>query len=95
MRYIILALVIIGCGDFESVETSQALKVPCQKYQGDYSHTMIRCGDYYVGQIVLCDDNGNYDRGKFCCTSADLQDIVSENKPCPNCGCIVENVCDR
>ena len=95
MKKIVLALAMFGCGDFESVETNQGIEVPCVKYQGDYLHTNISCGDYYEAQIVLCDDNGNYERGKFCFTDSELQNIVSENKPCPNCGCVVENVCDR
>ena len=95
MKYIVLALVVFGCGDFESVETSQAIQLPCERHQGVYEHTTIRCGDYYDEVVVLCDENNNYDRGNDCINPSDILDIVRENKPCQICGCVVENVCER
>tara|TARA_B100000902_G_scaffold398259_1_gene464435 strand:+ start:1196 stop:1483 length:288 start_codon:yes stop_codon:yes gene_type:complete len=95
MKYIVLALIVFGCGDFESVETSQAIHLPCERHEGAYEHTTIRCGDYYDEVVVLCDENNNYDRGNDCINPADVLDIVRENKPCAHCGCIVESVCNR
>ena len=96
MRYIVLALVMLGCeNQFDSVETSQAIQLPCERYQGDYEHTTISCGDYYDEVVVLCDENGNYDRGSDCINPSDVLDIVRENKPCAECGCAVESVCNR
>tara|TARA_B100000989_G_scaffold276973_1_gene237588 strand:+ start:10 stop:297 length:288 start_codon:yes stop_codon:yes gene_type:complete len=95
MKYIILVLIVFGCGDFESVETSQAIKKPCKRYQGSYDYTSVSCGDYYDEVFILCDENNNYDRGLNCITPSDILDIVRENKPCATCGCVVENVCAR
>ena len=96
MRYIILVLFVIGCGNqFDVEQTNQAPKPRCERYQSAYQYTTISCGDYYNEVFTLCDANNNYERGCDCVNPSDILDIVRENKPCPHCGCIVENVCNQ
>tara|TARA_B100001248_G_C27306024_1_gene419497 strand:+ start:566 stop:856 length:291 start_codon:yes stop_codon:yes gene_type:complete len=96
MKYIILALVVLGCeNQFDVEETNQGLKPRCERYQGIYEHTLVSCGDYYDEVFVLCDENNNYERGSNCINPSDILDIVRENRPCSSCGCVVENVCAR
>lgn len=92
MKYIIalIALISIGCGESNWGPTSSE---PCEMYQENYDHTTIQCGDYFDEVIVLCDENGNYERPLNCITPTEVYDIVAENKPCKDCGCIVQNVC--
>ena len=91
MKYILLLFMLIGCGEANWGPSSSE---PCEKHQGNYLQTTISCGDYYDDVVVLCDDNDNYHRGKHCLGESDINDIVAENKPCRDCGCIVENICE-
>ena len=91
MKLIVLALALTGCGEANWGPQPQE---PCETYQGNYLHTIISCGDYYDDVMVLCDENSNYDRGAECLKVSDMYDIVADNKPCKDCGCITQNVCE-
>tara|TARA_Y100001937_G_scaffold120934_1_gene178958 strand:+ start:24768 stop:25058 length:291 start_codon:yes stop_codon:yes gene_type:complete len=87
---VLLALVAIGCGEANWGPQSQE---PCETHQENYIHTTIRCGDYYDNIVVKCDENNNYDRGDDCLSMTNFYDIVTENKPCSDCGCVVQDIC--
>lgn len=93
MKYIVLMLALVGCGTEDGVNWGAGNYEPCEMHQGNYEHTTIQCGDYYDDIIVLCDENSNYNRGPDCLKMSDLYQVVADNKPCRNCGCVVENVC--
>ena len=84
MKYIVLMLALVGCGTEDGVNWGA----------GNYEHTTIQCGDYYDDVIVLCDENSNYNRGPDCLKMSDLYQVVADNKPCRDCGCVVENICE-
>ena len=93
MKYVVLALALTGCGCGEANWGPQSQE-PCETYHSNYLHTMIQCGDYYDDVVVLCDENSNYDRGAECLKVSDMYDIVADNKPCKDCGCVTQNVCE-
>jgi len=81
-----------GCGEANWGPSSVK---PCETHQENYQHTTISCGDYFDDVIVLCDANANYNRGPGCLKMSDFYDVVAENKPCSDCGCVVENICEN
>jgi len=93
VKYILLAVMLVGCGTEDGVNWGPSNYEPCETHQGNYEHTTIRCGDYYDDVLVLCDENSNYNRGPDCLKMSDLYQVVADNKPCRDCGCVVENVC--
>ena len=88
---LLLALFTVGCGETNWGPTPVK---PCESYQSNYSYTTIVCGDYYDDVVVLCDENSNYNRGHDCLKMSDVYTIVADNKPCADCGCVTQNVCD-
>ena len=93
LKYIVVVLALLGCGD-NGVNWDPSNHEPCETHQGNYEHTTIRCGDYYDDVIVLCDENSNYNRGADCLKVSDLYEIVADNKPCRDCGCVDQNICE-
>jgi len=94
MKYVVIAVafLIFGCGEANWAPESPE---PCETYQGNYIHTTIKCGDYYDDTIIMCDENSNYDRGSDCFKKSDFYEIISDNKPCDNCGCVTKNICEN
>ena len=88
----VISLFAIACGDANWGPSSQE---PCEMYQESYSHTNIKCGDYYDDTVVLCDENGNYERPLNCVTPTEVYEIIADNKPCKDCGCVTQNVCEN
>ena len=91
MKWILLAIALSGCGEANWGPQGEE---PCEMYQGNYLHTIIKCGDYYDDLVVLCDENGNYERPLSCVTPTEVYAIIADNKPCKDCGCITQNVCE-
>ena len=88
----LLTMLAVGCGEANWGPNQQE---PCESYHSNYTHTTIACGDYYNDVIILCDENSNYNRGHDCLKVSDMYSIVAENKPCPDCGCVTQNVCEN
>lgn len=87
MKYIVLALVMIGCGDELSSKDSSK---ECEVYDEGYSHTVIFCGGRTVDNVedvfVTCNvRKSREEQFEGCIGDVDLMDLD------PNCE--LQHVC--
>ena len=82
MKYIVLALAVVGCGEVSSSDSRD-----CNHWEVDYSHTSVECSERdYNKTVVLCDDeNGSIRPG--CVTPMEVRELLQMP------GCHTKNWC--
>ena len=85
MKYIVLALAVVGCGEVSSSDSRD-----CRHFESAYSHTSIECDDeqgIFNKSVVLCDSVNGYIFRPGCVDVSDVQALLTMP------GCHTKNWC--